>query len=85
MIWTWLRKRTLIREHEPLTKATKNKAIITNSICAKSINALQNTICRLSSDKDKMVYHISKCSKLDQMEYKTDGYILIYSIITTQS
>ena len=51
--------------------AAQNNAIRTNHIKARIDKTLQNSKCRLCSDRDDTINHIiSGCSKLAQEEYK---------------
>ena len=60
------------RETESLLIAAQNNAIRTNYIIMKTDNIHHNSKCRLCGDKDEMFNHIvSKCSKLEQKEFKT--------------
>ena len=71
-MWTWLRKRNLMRETESLLIATQNNTIRTNHIKARIDTTQQNSRCRLCGDRDETINHIiSECSKLAQKEYKT--------------
>ena len=70
--WTWLRKGNFLRETESLLMTAQNSAIRTNRIKARIDKTLQNSKCRLCSDRDETINHIkSECSKLAQKEYKT--------------
>ena len=72
--WTCLRKGNLKRETESLLIAAQNNAIRTNHIKARIEKTQQNSRCRLYGDRDKMINHISECSKLAQKEYKSRHY-----------
>ena len=61
----------LKRETESLLIAAQNNAIRTNHIKTRIDKMQQNSKCRLCGDRDEMIYHINKCSKLAQKEYKT--------------
>ena len=69
--WTWLRKRNLNRETESLLIIAQNNTIRTKHIKVKIDKMQQNRKCKLYSDRDKMINHISECSKLAQEKYKT--------------
>ena len=58
-------------ETESLQITVQNNAIRTNHIKARIDKTLQNSRCRLCSDRDETINHIiSECSKLAQKEYK---------------
>ena len=69
--WAWLKKGNLKREIESLLIAAQNNAVRTNHIKTRINKTQQNSKCRLCSDRDKTINHISECSKLAQKEYKT--------------
>ena len=63
--WTWLRKGNLKRETDSLLMAAQNSTIRTNHIKARIDKTLQNSKCRLCSERDETINHIiSECSKL---------------------
>ena len=70
--WTWLRKGNLKKETESLLIPAQNNAVRTNRIKTRIDKTLQNSKCRLCSDRDETINHtISESSKLAQNEYKT--------------
>ena len=70
--WMWLRKGNLKRETDSLLIVAQNNAIRTNHIKVRIDKTLQNSKCRLCSDRDETINHIiCECSKLAQKEYKT--------------
>ena len=70
--WTWLRKGNFKRETKSLLIAVQNNAIRTKHIKARIVKTQQNSKCRLCSDRDKTINHLTReCGKLVQKEYKT--------------
>ena len=66
------KKVNLQKETESLLIAAQNNTIRTNYIKARIDKTLQNSKCRLCSDRDETINHIiSECSKLVQREYKS--------------
>ena len=68
--WTRLRKGNFKREKDSLPLAAQNSAIRTNHIKERIDKTQQYSKCRLCSDRDETINHISECSKLPQEEYK---------------
>ena len=68
--WTWLRKGNLKRETESLLIAAQDNATRINHMKVRIDKTQQNSKCRLCSDRDNSINHISDCSKLAQREYK---------------
>ena len=58
--WTWLRKGSLKRESLSLLKTAYNHAIKISYIKAKIDNALQNSKCSFSRERDETVNYISE-------------------------
>ena len=68
--WAWLRKGNFKRETEYPLMAAQNSAIRTNHIKARIDKTLQNSKCRLCSDREETINHIiSECCKLAEKEY----------------
>ena len=58
------------RETESLLIAAHDNAVRTNHVKARIDKTQQNSKCRLRSDRDEMINHISEFSKLAQREHK---------------
>ena len=69
---TGLRKGNFKKETDSLLITAQVNAIRTNHIKARTYKRLQNSKCRLCSDRDETINHIIRgCSKLPQKEHKT--------------
>ena len=70
--WTWRRKGNFKRETESLYNGSTKQNHKNHHIKARIDKTLQNSKCRLCSDRDETINHIiSECNKLAQKEYKT--------------